>query len=102
MARALGVNLRTVSRWLALYRSGEGVTGCAQAGRRPPKLEEAQCRWVYETAAGYTSLFHKLASKAHRCEHPAVLIWLRWLGERRNCGLTRRWRMSNYPSIRSS
>ncbi len=52
VARVLGVNLRTVFRWLALYRSGGwGSLDARKRGGRRPKLDGTQLRWVYETVA---------------------------------------------------
>lgn len=50
VAKALGVNLRTVFRWLALYRDGGwGGLHARKRGGRRPKLDATELRWVYET-----------------------------------------------------
>ena len=50
MARALGVNVRAVFRWLALYRDGGwGKLDARKRGGRRPKLDATELRWVYET-----------------------------------------------------
>ena len=57
VACALGVNLRTVFRWLALYRSGGwGKLDARKRGGRPPKLEAQALKWVYDTVLGTNPL----------------------------------------------
>ncbi len=47
VAAALGVNLRTVFRWLALYRSGGwGHLKAGKRGGRPAKLDARALKWV--------------------------------------------------------
>jgi transposase len=55
VAAALGVNLRTVFRWLAAYRQGGwgGLEASKRGGRRP-KLDERALRWLYRTVVEKT------------------------------------------------
>ena len=50
VARAMGVNLRFVFRWLALNRSGGwGKLDARKRGGRPPKLNAQALKWIYDT-----------------------------------------------------
>src|SRR3974390_3838346 len=50
VAAALGVNLRTLYRWLAQYcRGGWGQLDARKRGGRPPKLDGRALRWIYRT-----------------------------------------------------
>ena len=57
VAGAMGVNLRTVFRWLALYRSGGwDKLDARKRGGRPPKLEARALKWIYDTVLGKSPL----------------------------------------------
>ena len=48
VAVAMGVNLRTVLRWLALYRRGRwGKVDARKGGGWPPKLDAKGLKWGY-------------------------------------------------------
>ena len=53
VADALGINRRTVYRWLERYASGgvEGLTTQPKSGR-PPKFTDADLRWLSQTIRG--------------------------------------------------
>ena len=56
-ARAMGVNLRTVFRSLALYRSGGwGKLDARKRDGRPPKLDAQALKWIYDTVLGVNPL----------------------------------------------
>ncbi|MDE2465013.1 MAG: IS630 family transposase, partial [Alphaproteobacteria bacterium] len=57
VAAALGVNPRTLFRWLSLYRRGGwGQLDAHKRGGRPPKLDGPALRWIYSTVANKTPL----------------------------------------------
>ena len=57
VAEAMGVNLRTVFRWLALYRGGGwGKLDARKRGGRPPKLQAKALKWIYGTVLGKSPL----------------------------------------------
>jgi len=60
VAAALGVNLRSVFRWLAEYRGGgwDRLTARKRGGR-PPKLDGAALRWIYKAIANKNPLQFK-------------------------------------------
>ncbi|MGH7153540.1 MAG: helix-turn-helix domain-containing protein, partial [Acetobacteraceae bacterium] len=52
VAVALGVNLRSVFRWLAEYRRGGwDRLNARKRGGRPPKLDAKAMRWIYNAVA---------------------------------------------------
>jgi transposase len=53
VASALGVNVRTLFRWLSLYRRGGWhQLDARKRGGRPAKLDGGALRWVYNTRCG--------------------------------------------------
>jgi transposase len=54
---ALGVNARTLFRWLSLYRRGGWhQLDARKRGGRPPKLDGGALRWIYNTLANKNPL----------------------------------------------
>ena len=57
VAEVLGVNIRTVFRWLAQYRRGgwgkldARKLDARKRGGRPPKLDGSALKWIYQTIA---------------------------------------------------
>lgn len=50
VARVLGIHVRTIFRWLALYRGGGWHRLDAdKRGGRPPKLDGKAMKWLYDT-----------------------------------------------------
>jgi len=57
VAAALGINLRTLFRWLSLYRRGGWhQLDAHKRGGRPPKLNGGALRWIYNTLANKSPL----------------------------------------------
>ena len=57
VAAALGVNVRTLFRWLSLYRRGGWhQLDARKRGGRPPKLDGGALRWIYNTLANKNPL----------------------------------------------
>lgn len=75
VAAALGVNLRTLYRWLALYRRGGwGQLDARKRGGRPPKLDGSALRWIYRTVADKNPLQLHFAFALWTAEMVQVLI----------------------------
>ena len=57
LARAMGVNLRTVFPWLAQYRGGGcGKLDARKRGGRPPKLDAQSLKWICDRVLGEESV----------------------------------------------
>ena len=60
VALAMGLNVRTVYRWLAAFASGGQQALLAQPiPGRPPKINEEEMRWLAQTLKDETPLQHK-------------------------------------------
>ena len=127
VARALGVNLRTIFRWLALYRSGGwGKLDARKRGGRPPKLDAQALKWIYDTVLGQSPLQLKfpfalwtaamvrdLIAKhlGVRLSHSSVCRLLNqmglsaqrplWRAYQQDPEAVRRWKEEDYPKLRS-
>ncbi len=126
VAAALGVNLRSVFRWLAEYRRGgwDRLTARKRGGR-PPKLDGAALRWIYKAIADKNPLQFKfpfalwtaamvqtlIAERFDvRLSHSSVcrlLIQLGltaqrplWRAYQQNPDAVKRWLEKEYPAIR--
>ena len=126
VAAALGVNLRTVFRWLASYRQGGwGKLDARKRGGRPPKLDDRALRWVYSTVANWNPQQLKfpfalwtaamvqalIAERLHvRLGHSSVCRLLHqlgltaqrplWRAYQQDPAAVRHWLKTEYPAIR--
>lgn len=128
VAAALGVNLRTLFRWLALYRQGGwGQLDAGKRGGRPRKLDGRALRWIYNTvtsknplqlrfpfALWTAAMLQKLIVQRYRVRlsHSSVCRLLHqlglsaqrplWRAYQQNPEAVRRWMAADYPAIRRS
>ena len=126
VAAALGVNLRTLFRWLALYRRGGwDQLNAGKRGGRPPKLDGRALRWIYNTltnknpqqlkfpfALWTASMVQSLISERYkvRLSHSSVCRLLHqlglsaqrplWRAYQQNPETVKRWLETEYPAIR--
>ncbi len=126
VAAALGVNLRSLFRWLALYRRGGwDRLDARKRGGRPPKLDGHALRWIYNTltsknpqqmkfpfALWTAAMVQTLIAERHkvRLSHSSVCRLLHqlglsaqrplWRAYQQNPEAVRRWLETEYPAIR--
>jgi transposase len=122
----LGVNLRTLFRWLALYRRGGwDRLDAHKRGGRPPKLDGRALRWIYNTltnknpqqlkfpfALWTAAMVQSLIAERYkvRLSHSSVCRLLHqlglspqrplWRAYQQNPAAVRRWLEREYPAIR--
>ena len=122
----MGVNLRSVFRWLALYRSGGwGKLDARKRGGRPPKLEAQALKWIYDTVLGSSPLqlkfpfalwtaamVRELIAKRFgvHLSHSSVCRLLTqmgmsaqrplWRAAQQDPQAVRRWKEEDYPKLR--
>src|SRR5260370_19554692 len=126
VAAALGVNLRTLFRWLALYRRGGwDRLDARKGGGRPPKLDGRAVRWIYSTltnkspqqlkfpfALWTAAMVQALIAERYkvRLSHSSVCRLLHqlglsaqrplWRAYQQNPAAVTQWLESEYPAIR--
>lgn len=126
VAAAFGVNERTLYRWLATYRQGGwGRLDARKRGGRPPKLNAAAMRWIYETVATKSPLQLKFpfalwtAAMVQKLIHSQLSIKLShssvcrllnqlglsaqrplWRAYQQDPQAVERWQREQYPRIR--
>lgn len=126
VAAALGVNLRSLFRWLALYRRGGwDRLDARKRGGRPPKLDGRALRWIYNTltnknpqqlkfpfALWTAAMVQSLIAVRYkvRLSHSSVCRLLHqlglsaqrplWRAYQQNPAAVTRWLESEYPAIR--
>jgi transposase len=126
VAAALGVNLRSLFRWLALYRRGGwGRLDARKRGGRPPKLDGRALRWIYNTltnknpqqlkfpfALWTAAMVQSLIAVRYkvRLSHSSVCRLLHqlglsaqrplWRAYQQNPAAVTQWLESEYPAIR--
>src|SRR5215510_6989310 len=112
VAAALGVNLRSLFRWLALYRRGGwDELDARKRGGRPPKLDGGALRWIYRTlssknpqqlnfpfALWTAAMVQTLIAERYnvKLSHSSVCRLLHQLGLSAQRPL---WRATEYPTI---
>jgi transposase len=126
VAAALGVNLRTVFRWLASYRRGGWhQLDARKRGGRPPKLDDRALRWIYNTVANKNpqqmkfpfalwtaAMVQTLIAERYQLtlSHSSVCRLLHqlglsaqrplWRAYQQNPEAVQRWLKADYPAIR--
>jgi len=126
VAAALGVNPRSLFRWLALYRRGGwDCLDARKRGGRPPNLDGRALRWIYNTltnkspqqlkfpfALWTAAMVQTLIAERYkvRLSHSSVCRLLHqlglsaqrplWRAYQQNPAAVKRWLETEYPAIR--
>ena len=126
VAAALGVNLRSLFRWLALYRRGGwDQFDARKRGGRPPKLDGRALRWIYRTlstknpqqlkfpfALWTAAMVQTLIAERYKVKlsHSSVCRLLHqlglsaqrplWRAYQQNPEAVKHWLATDYPTIR--